>query len=142
MVSTMPSAVSGLTKLDAPSAAVVPAASARHWSALTQRYCEYIPPPAAATILPFSACAAGDAPAAMTSPAPSFPTGSDCPTRPAIARIAFSGIAADTTGSLGVPPCNVVRSAAPKSMPRSDGLMGAASTRSTTSSGAGSGVST
>ena len=77
MVATMPSAVSGLTNQEAPSAGVVPGGSTRHVTALTQRYCEYMAPPTMATVLPISACAAGDAPAWTTTPAPSLPTGID-----------------------------------------------------------------
>ena len=60
-----------------------------------------------------------------------------------MSRIAFSGMLAVTTGLEGVPATlNVLMSAGPSSKARSDGLMGAASTRSKTSSGAGSGVLT
>src|SRR5271166_3074277 len=75
MVSTMPSTVIGFTNEAAPSIAVAPAGSSRHSATLTDRYCEYIPPPAAATTLPSRACAAADSPAATTVPAPSLPTG-------------------------------------------------------------------
>src|SRR5438105_3504581 len=74
MVATMPSAVSGLTKQEAPSAGVVPGGNTRHCTALMQRYCEYIAPPRMATVLPISACAAGDAPAWTTTPAPACRT--------------------------------------------------------------------
>ena len=77
MVATMPSAVSGLTKQEAPSAGVVPGGRTRHCTALMQRYCEYMAPPRMATVLPSSACAAGEAPACTTTPAPSLPTGRD-----------------------------------------------------------------
>jgi len=49
-------------------------------AASTLRYSAYIPPPAAATVLPSRALAAGDEPAATTVPAPSFPTGIAWPT--------------------------------------------------------------
>src|SRR5580704_5320334 len=52
MVSTMPSAVIGFTNEAAPWIAVAPAGSSRHSATLTARYCEYIPPPAAATTWP------------------------------------------------------------------------------------------
>src|SRR5881227_3863837 len=52
MVSTMLSTVIGFTNEAAPSIAVAPAGSSRHSMTLTDRYCEYIPPPAAATTLP------------------------------------------------------------------------------------------
>src|ERR1700735_4717661 len=60
MVSTMPSTVIGFTNEAAPSIAVAPAGSSRHSATLTDRYWEYIPPPAAATTLPSRARAAGD----------------------------------------------------------------------------------
>ena len=102
MVSTMPSAVSGLTKHEAPSAGVAPAGSTRHCSALMVRYCEYIAPPSMATVLPSSACAAGEAPAATTTPAPSLPTGIDW-SEPAghAPSCARSGTCAVTTGRRG-----------------------------------------
>ena len=58
---------------------------------------------ACATVLPSSACAAGDEPAATTTPAPSLPTGSDWPTRAASARITSGAIVAVTTGLSAVP---------------------------------------
>ena len=63
MVATMPRAVRGLTKQEAPSAGVVPGGKTRHCTALMRRYWEYMAPPTMATVLPSSACAAGDAPA-------------------------------------------------------------------------------
>src|SRR3954454_2983513 len=143
MVSVIPSAVSGLTKQDAPSAGVVPAGNGRHSFTFRQRYCAYIAPPIMATVLPISALAASDDPVLMTTPAPSLPTGMDSSSRPAIARIAPSGTFAVMTGA-SLPPdaFAVPMSAAPIRSPRSDGLIGAASTRTTTSSAAGSGVGT
>src|SRR5580658_1934170 len=73
MVSVMPSAVRGLTNQDAPSAAVVPAGSAMQSDALMVRYWEYTAPPIIETVLPISACAAGDDPVLITTPAPSLP---------------------------------------------------------------------
>jgi hypothetical protein len=143
MVSTIPSAVRGLTKQDAPSAGVVPGGSTRHCTALMVRYCVYMAPPRMATVFPRSACAAGEAPAWTTTPAPSLPTGSDWPTRPLIAFIAAGGMLAVTTGlSAGPEDFAVLMSAPPKSRPWSEGLMGEASTRTTTSSGLGSGMGT
>jgi len=52
MVSTIPSAVSGLTKQSAPSAGVVPGGNTRHCTALMQRYCAYIAPPRIAAVFP------------------------------------------------------------------------------------------
>ena len=79
----------------------------------------------------------------MTTPAPSLPTGIDSSSRPAMAFISFSGIGAVTTGLTPLPEyLAVLMSAAPNNNPRSDGLMGAASMRTSTSSGAGSGIAT
>src|SRR5262249_2216305 len=137
-----PSAVSGLTKHDAPSAGVAPGNSTRHWSAFTQRYCEYIAPPIAATVLPTSACACGDDPALTATPAPSLPTGLALSTPPAGPFTRASGMRAVTTGFLVDPDCfRVLVSAAANISPRSDGLIGEASTRMTTSSACGEGVS-
>src|SRR6476620_11343923 len=103
MVSVMPSAVSGLTKHEAPSAGVMPAGSGRHSLTLRQRYCAYIAPPIMATVLPISALAASDDPVSITTPAPSLPTGIDSSSRPAMAFIAPSGTFAVTTGGYVVP---------------------------------------
>ena len=133
MVSVMPSAVSGLTNQDAPSAAVVPAGSGRHSLTRSVRYCEYMAPPIIATVRPISAFAASDDPVLTTTPAPSLPTGMDSSSRPPIARIPASGTFAVMTGSSFVPDAfAVLMSAAPVSRPRSDGLIGVASTRTTT----------
>src|SRR6266567_5022891 len=141
MVSVMPSAVSGLTKHEAPSAGVVPDGSGRHSRTLRVRYWAYIAPPIIATVLPISAFAASDDPVLITTPAPSLPTGMDSSTRPAMAFIPASGTFAVITGASLVPDAfAVVISAAPTRSPRSEGLIGEASTRTTTSSGAGSGV--
>src|ERR1700681_3049264 len=143
MVSVMLSAVSGLTKQEAPSAGVVPSGSGSTSAALRQRYCAYIAPPIIATVLPISAFAASDDPVLITTPAPSLPTGIDSSSRPAIAFIAASGTFAVITGASLVPDALAdVMSAAPTRSPRSDGLIGEASTRTTTSSGPGSGVGT
>src|SRR3954471_15766413 len=143
MVSVMPSAVSGLTKQEAPSAGVVPSGSGRHSRTFNVRYCVYIAPPIMATVLPIRALAASDEPVLITTPAPSLPTGMDSSSRPAIARIAPSGTFAVMTGApLSPEAFAVLISAAPIRSPRSDGLIGAASTRTTTSSAAGSGVGT
>ena len=140
MVSVMPSAVSGLTNHDAPSAGVVPAGSTRQSLARMVRYCAYIAPPIMETVLPISAFAASDAPVLTTTPAPSLPTGIDSSSRPAIAFIAASGTFAVITGISLVPEAlAVAMSAAPTRSPRSDGLIGVASTRTTTSFSAGSG---
>src|SRR6202140_5414425 len=135
----MPSAVSGLTKQEAPSAGVMPAGSGKHSLTFRQRYCAYIAPPIIATVLPINAFAASDDPVLTTTPAPSLPTGIDSSSRPAMACIAASGTFAVTTGTSLVPDAFAVDiSAAPTRSPRSDGLIGEASTRTTTSSAAGS----
>ena len=141
IVTVMASAVIGLTNHDAPSAAVIPAGSGVTSRAFSTRNCEYIAPPTPATILPTRACACGDDPAFTTTPAPSLPTGMDSSSRAASAPSTASGTSAVTTGLSFVPPNFAVeRSAGPSSRPRSDGLIGVASTRTTTSSAAGSGV--
>ena len=66
IVPIIASAVSGLTKHDAPSAAVTPSGSASTCDTPTTRYCEYMAPPSAPTVRPRSACAASDPPAATT----------------------------------------------------------------------------
>src|SRR3984957_10820793 len=103
MVSVMPSAVSGLTKQEAPSAGVVPAGSGRHSATLRQRYCAYIATAIIATVLAISAFAASDEPVLTTTPAPSLPTGIDSSSRPAIAFIDASGSLAVITGASLVP---------------------------------------
>src|SRR5499425_1175918 len=95
----MPSAVSGFTKHDAPSAAVVRGGSTRHWLALIVRNSAYIAPPRIATVFPTRARASSEDPARTTTPAPSFPTGSDWSIRAATLRSAAGGIGAVTTGS-------------------------------------------
>src|SRR5215475_2219360 len=131
----MPSTVSGFTKQEAPAAGVVPSGSTRQCAALMARNCAYIAPPNRATVLPRSACASVEAPALTTTPAPSLPTGIGWSTRPTTAGISRGGIRAVTTGwSAGPATWTVLRSAGPKSRPRSDGLIGAASTRTTTGS--------
>src|SRR5437764_637494 len=143
MVSVIPSAVIGLTKDDAPSFAVAPSGSTRHAEASTARYCEYIAPPAIATFLPTRAWAAADDPAATTVPAPSLPTGSDLSSRADSAPSVESLTGAVTTGRSGVPvTVAVIMSALATSRPRSDGLIGDASTRTNTSSAPGAGTGT
>src|SRR5260370_2536572 len=122
---------------------VMPAGSGRHSLTFRQRYCAYMAPPIMATVLPISALAASDDPVLITTPAPSLPTGIDSSSRPAIARMAASGTFAVTTGESLLPDAFAVdMSAAPTRSPRSDGLIGDSSTRTTTSSGPGSGVGT
>src|SRR5271156_2599086 len=143
MVSTIPSAVRGLTKDEAPSLAVVPSGRTRHAAASTARYCAYIEPPAIATVFPRSAWAVEDDPAATPLPAPSLPTGSDLSTRAESARSVSFVSDAVITGRSGVPAtCAVVMSAPARRSPKSDGLMGEASTRTNTWLAEGTGVGT
>src|SRR3984885_10347779 len=143
MVSSIPSAVRGLTKDDAPSLAVVPSGKTRHAEASTARYCAYIAPPAIPTTFPRSAWAADDDPAATTVPAPSLPTGSDWSTRADSASNTFAPDGAVTIGRSGVPATVAVVMSTPGTRtPRSDGLIGAASTRPNTSFAAGFGTGT
>src|ERR1700728_5345492 len=124
----MPSAVSGLTNDEAPSLAEVPGGRTRHDDTLTVRYCEYIAPPATATVRPMSVCASVEVPAPTTVPAPSLPTGSDLPTRAARERNTPSASGAVTTGRSYVPSTTAESTSAPASnRPKSDGLIGAAS---------------
>src|SRR5205823_2631281 len=122
---TMPRTVSGFTKQEAPSAGVVPSGNTRHWLALMQRNCAYMAPPRIATVLPIRARAASEEPARITTPAPSLPTGSAWPRRPAMPFNAAGGMLAATTGLSGGPELLAVdKSAPPNISPRSDGLMG------------------
>jgi hypothetical protein len=139
MVSIMHRAVSGLTKHEAPSAAVASSGNSRAASARRVRYWPYISPPRMATVLPTRGWAAGLSPAATTTPAPSLPTGMASPIRPAMARIPCVGTSATVTS----PSTRAVdMSAAPTSRPRSDGLIGVAWIRTTISSGPGAATGT
>ena len=141
MVSTMPRAVSGLTKHDAPCAAVVPSFITKQLAAGTHRYCEYIAPPATPIVLPTMSSA--PAPAAITTPAPSFPAGSGLSTLAAIAGIIASGTSMLTTASSPDPAVVIVEtSAGPNNKPRSEGLIGVASTLISTSPSLGCGIGT
>ena len=143
MVSIMPSAVIGLTKDDAPSLAAVPSGNTRQADASTARYCEYIAPPTIATVFPTSAWAASDEPAATTVPAPSLPTGSDWSSRAASPFNEDCPMGAVTTGRSGVPATVASdMSAVATRRPRSEGLIGAASTRTNTSLCPGIGTAT
>ena len=102
-----------------------------------------MPPGASATARPCNARAASEEPVAITVPAPSLPAGRDLPTLGARARIAAGERVAVRTGCPGRPEEAAVAMSAPaNSRPRSEGLIGAASTRTITSSGAGSGTGT
>lgn len=88
--------------------------------------------PARATVLPMRTFAWS--PVATTTPAPSLPTVIGTPRRPAMARRPASGIAIVVRRDDPSPVVFAVEiSAAPNNSPRSDGLTGAASIRTTTS---------
>src|SRR6516165_5933230 len=143
MVSVIPSAVIGLTKDDAPSRAVALSGRTKQADASTARYCEYIAPPAIATTFPTRAWAAADDPAATTVPAPSLPTGSDLSSRAESAPREAPPTEAVTMGRSGVPATVAVfMSALAMRRPRSDGLIGEASTRTNTSLAPGVGTGT
>src|ERR1700722_18731585 len=143
MVSSIPRAVNGLTKDDAPSFAVAPSGKTRQAAASTARYCEYIAPPAIPTVFPTRACAAADEPAATTVPAPSLPTGRDVSTRAESPCSAVGAKVAVTIGRSGGPVTVAVDMSAPAMRrPKSDGLIGEASTRTSTSLGVGEGTGT
>jgi hypothetical protein len=133
----MPSAVSGLTNDDAASTAATPSGTGMHMTCESFVWVAYIEPLTPETVAPSSACASGDDPAATTVPAPSLPHGIGCPT-----RAAFMAMAAGLNVPTRAPStdANDSGSAPAMSMPRSDGLMGAASTATTTSSRPGSGI--
>src|SRR3984957_5713465 len=135
----MPSAVKGLMKAEAPCLAVAPCGNNKQSAILATRYCAYIPKVRVATRRPTHASAS--APAAMTTPAPSLPTSIPWSRRPATAASRDWGTTAVAVGRSAVPPAlKVAASAGPSNIPRSEGLIGAASTRTTTSSAAGSGT--
>ena len=139
----MPSAVSGLTNHEAPSAAVVPAGRGWQSVAFRSRYCAYIAPPIIDTVLPSSACAASDELTLITVPAPSLPTGIAWSRRAAMKASACSGTLAVILIAAPLPEAlAVLMSAGPSSRPRSDGLIGVASTLTKTWSGPGSGIGT
>jgi len=74
MVSTIPSTVIGLTKLEAASRGVIPCSIGSTILALTQQYCANASPGTKDTVLPTNACACSEAPAETTVPAHSLPT--------------------------------------------------------------------
>src|SRR6201998_1742230 len=121
MVTVIPKAVSGLTKLDAPSAGVTSSGGTGQLPDGTVGYWPYLPPPATATVLPTRAFASS--PAATTTPAPSLPTSMAVPTRAAIARNPAGGTGIVVRGAGPSPTVFAVdRSAAPRRSPRSEGL--------------------
>ena len=141
MVSVIASAVIGLTNHEAPSAGVVPSGSGWQSDARRQRYCAYMPPPIIETVLPSSALAF--APAFTTTPAPSLPTGICWSRRAPRPFSVCCGTGALTTVLSPLPAIFAAdMSAGPNSRPRSDGLIGVACTRTTTSSSFGSGTGT
>src|ERR1700741_4489349 len=134
MVSSIPRAVKGLTKDDAPSFAVVPSGKTRHAEASTARYCVHIAPPAIPTVFPARAWAAEDDPAATTVPAPSLPTARGLSTRARRPPTAPAANDAVAVGRSGGPAPGAVEMSAPATRgPKSDGLIGEASPRTNTS---------
>ena len=132
IVPTMPRTVIGLTNQPAAGAGVTSSGSTRHSAAFAVRYCEYMAPPATATVRPSSVCASADVLGVDDDAGARFPVGSDMPIRPAMPARISAG-----TSSRTVPSSErwaVCGSAGPSSRPRSDGWIGAASTRRTTSS--------
>ena len=141
IVSTKPSAVSGLTNSAAPSAAPAPSGRTMQASGRISRSSAYMAPPIMATRRPTRSCRSG--PAAITVPAPSLPTGMDWSSRARTAGSSCCGTCAVRTGASSVPSArSVAMSAGPNSRPRSEGLIGAASTRTSNSPGPGSGTVT
>ena len=142
MVSTMPSTVIGLTNEDAPSAAWCPRAAAGTRRGGHARYCAYIAPPATATVLPSSAWRRQTSRRRPRCRRPRCPPASAC-RRALRARMAAAGSGTVTTGPVGRAAATAAVTSAPaSSRPRSEGLIGAASTRTSTSSGPGAGTST
>ena len=136
MVATMPRAVSGLTKAAAACLAVIPSGNGSTSAARSFRWRVYIPPPTAPTTRPMRCPAL--APAATTTPPPSLPTGSDFPARRLMNGANWGGIFAVALGRPeDVPAASVFMSAGPNITPMSEGFTGAASIRTTISSGPG-----
>jgi len=127
-----------VTKADAASSGLIPADKTRQSAALAFRSCPYIPPTKIETVFPSRAWASGDGPAFVTTPAPSRPTGIDFPIRAESARITAGAIGAVTTVWLPFPDTFAELTSPPASKsPRSEGLIGVASTRTITSSSFG-----
>ena len=136
MVSSMASAVRGLIRAAAPRGIGIATGSGRMSDTGNTRRWDSIPPPITATALPTRS--AWRSPAAVTIPAPSFPTASDLPTREASAARFSGGISKTAVFPMPSPETTAVdRSAGPSSMPISAGWRGAATTLTTTSSGPG-----
>ena len=133
MVSVKPRAVSGFTNEEAASLGLVPSFMTRQLSTGTHLYSEYIAPPATPTVLPIRPFPAS--PASTTTPPPSFPTFIDLSNLAAMVLCKAGNIFIVVT--LPSPEPSVVielRSAAKLiNNPKSDGLIGEASTLSKTS---------
>ena len=123
IVSTIPSAVRGFTKLDAQSRGSVPSFMTMQLAAGRHLYCVYIPPPTTLTTLPSNSCAF--APASITTPEPSLPTGIGLFSLGSMAPIIAFGTSIMIFESSAL---RVLISPGPINKPRSDGLMGVAST--------------
>ena len=139
--SVKPSEVRGLTNIEAPSATLAPSGRMMQSRAFSLRTVVYIAPPSMPTVLPIMSDTSD--PAAITVPAPSLPTAMDSPTRPFTMFMVPLCRSIVSSGRSALPPLFMVeRSAGPSSRPRSDGLIGVASTRTTTSSAAGASMVT
>ena len=122
-VSTKPSAVIGLTKLEAPTSEEC-SPSGRHIIASAMAYWLKALPGTQATRWPISALAMSLSPVAITVPAPSLPAGRRWPWRPFWPERNGSGMVATTLPGLY---SAVSKSAAEVRIARSEGLIGAAS---------------
>ena len=136
----MLNAVSGLMNAAAPCAAVMPLGSGRQSAAGRQRSVLYVPPAIDATVRPNKACAAAEAPAATTRPAPSWPMATACPTRPAAVANRRGDNCPARRGTPLAPACSKAASAPQSICARSAGCSGAACTRTKTSSACGTGT--
>ena len=136
-----PKAVSGFTNEDADCVVVVPSFMTKQLVPLTLRYWEYIAPPARPTVFPIRCL--NSAPASSTIPPPSLPTFIDFPTLGFICFMRPSWIFIFATVSSPDPETLRESRLAAKliSKPKSDGLIGDASTFIRTSSSEGFGLS-
>mmetsp|Transcript_111989 Transcript_111989/g.311820 ORF Transcript_111989/g.311820 Transcript_111989/m.311820 type:complete len:273 (-) Transcript_111989:19-837(-) len=144
MVSTIPSAASGLMNHAAACAGVTPSGNGWHCAVRRVLYSAYISPPMTPTTFPKSAWAWSELPAFTTTPAPSFPADSGRSRRPPCELMTLGGTAAASAGPVGPPAAcrRVPTSADASSSSMSEGLRGVASMRTTTSLGFGSGIGT
>ena len=120
-----------------------PSGSGRHIRGEARQYSPYVAPPRNPTVRPSSACASGDVTRRDHDAGALVADGMASPTLAARERMTGSAIGAVTVGSSADPPATAWEtSAIASNSPRSEGLTGAASTRTNTSRGPGRGVST